>query len=138
MKVINAAVQSVYFFGENILPDSMDDGSPYSVQEIETLGAGGNAGANIVAYAKPTLAMVSVTVGPGTSADINLRNKLKKYRPPYTGTISAEGTFKVTNSEGKAVYNYSQGILVSGGGGTMQADGKLGGVTYTGAFWNLG
>ena len=138
MKVINAAVKSVEFFGTEVLQDSMDDGSPYSVQEVEVIGAGGNAAGNIVAYAKPTLAMVSVTVGPGSSADAKLKAKLKANRVGSVQNINADGNFVVTNSEGKTVYNYSKGILVSGGGGTMQGDGKLGGVTYTGAFWDLG
>ena len=69
MKLINAAVKSVTFCREpNILEDAMDDGSPYSVQDVEMYGVGGNAVGNIVYYAKPALAMVSVTLGPGTDS----------------------------------------------------------------------
>ena len=54
MKLINAAVKSVTFCREpNILEDAMDDGSPYSVQDVEMYGVGGNAVGNIVYYAKP-------------------------------------------------------------------------------------
>lgn len=138
MKLINAAVASVSFCGQDdILSDAMDDGSPYSVQDVEMYGVGGNALGNIVYYTKPALAMVSVTVGPGTGSAKQLFTKLAEGRNREKELTPSE-TFVVTKAGGGTVYNYSEGILVSGGGGQMQADGKLGGVSFTAAFYTLG
>ena len=37
----------------------------------------------------------------------------------------------------KTIYNYQEGVLVSGGGGSARGEGKIGGITYTAAFYAL-
>ena len=132
MEWINAGVTSASFFGVDLLDAAMDDGSPYSVQDVELVGVGGNAAGNMIYYTKPTLAMVTVNVNARHSG--TLFGYLVEARTP--GAEPHKGEFTVDTMQGP-LYNYSDGMLIAGGGGQMQADGKMGAASFTAAFYSI-
>lgn len=131
---------SITFCGVDCTNDIMDDSNPYSVQDVETIGAGLNANGRLITYGKPALAMASVTVVAGSNADNSLRSILAQQRigKSFNGAKGGGAYgFKVVSGSGKTIYNYQEGVLVSGGGGSASGEGKIGGITYTAAFYAL-
>jgi hypothetical protein len=92
---------------------------------------------------KPSAVMISVTVIPGSTSDINLRRIWKKCMCKGGNVSLGEANQSIScsiNPQNKNVpaYSFNHGTIVSGAAAvSVSGQGKMGGNTYTFAFENV-
>ena len=137
MKVFNVSVATcnVSINGIDIVPDSMDSGSPFEMSDTEIANIEWSCNGRMIRTVKPSAVMISVSVVPGSSADTSL-NKLWKRGFCNGGQVSGQDSpIYAAIKCGSLAINLNNGTCISGPSGVSADSGdRLRGNTYTFAF----
>lgn len=132
---------SVITIGDATIGDFMDDANPIECQDAETCNIEWSLNGRMIRTVKPSPVVISVSVIPGSPSDTSLHRIWKQSFPNGGSGMNLSACNKSLTCTiapraglGKT-YHFSGGTCLSGAPAvSVNAQGKMGGNTYTFAF----
>lgn len=123
-----------------VISDFIDDKNPIEISDAEVANIEWSCNGRMIRTIKPSAVIISITVIPGSTSDLNLRRIWSKKF--CDGGAVSTGYADITHSCCISVKNpnvgsyiYKNGTCISGAPGIgVNSTGKMGGNTYTFAF----